>query len=271
MNALVGERLSIITSKAQTTRHRIFGIINGDDFQIVYSDTPGIIAPKYELHRSMMRFVNTSLDDADVVLFVTDIWEDFDEEDALRKLERVTAPTLVLVNKVDQAQQEQVQAKVEAWQQRLPGRQVAALSALHGFNLDYALDFILTHLPLHPPYFPKDQLTNRSERFFAAEIIREKILLNYKQEIPYSTEVVITDFKEAPEIIRVRAEIMVERTTQKGILIGKGGEALKRVGTQARHDMEIFFQKQVYLEQFVKVAPDWRRDRQRLDRFGYNE
>ncbi|MGB3618124.1 MAG: GTPase Era [Catalinimonas sp.] len=269
MNALVGERLSIITSKAQTTRHRIFGIINGADFQIVYSDTPGIIAPKYELHRSMMRFVNTSLDDADVVLFVTDIYEQLDEEHVLRKLERVEAPVLVLVNKIDQAKQDDIQTKIAAWAERLPGRDVVALSALHGFNLDRVLDFILEHLPEHPPYFPKDQLTDKSERFFASEIIREKILQNYKKEVPYSTEVVISEFREAEDIIRMRAEILVERDSQKGILIGKKGEALKRVGTQARHDMEAFFGKAVFLEQFVKVSPDWRRDRRRLDQFGY--
>ncbi|SDK71224.1 GTP-binding protein Era [Catalinimonas alkaloidigena] len=269
MNALIGERLSIITSKAQTTRHRIFGIINGDDFQIVYSDTPGIIEPKYELHKSMMSFVNTSLEDADVILFMTDIYEKFSEEEVVAKVNQAEVPVMLLINKVDQADQETVKEKIAYWQERVKATEIIPVSALHGYNLERVLNFILEHIPHHPPYFPKDQLTDKSERFFASEIIREKILLNYKQEIPYSCEVVIESFKEADDLIRIRAEILVERQSQKGILIGKNGEALKKVGMQARKDMEAFFQKKVFLEQFVKVEPHWRTNRRQLDQLGY--
>ncbi|MGB0521902.1 MAG: GTPase Era [Flammeovirgaceae bacterium] len=271
MNQMVGERLSIITSKAQTTRHRILGVLNGDDFQIVYSDTPGIIKPKYELHKSMMRFVHTSLDDADVILFVTDIFEEFDENDVIEKLKFVEAPVFVLVNKVDLADQEKVEEKLAYWKEQVEAKAVLPISALHDFNVETVFKLIMEHLPVHPPFFEKDTLTDKPERFFAAEILREKIFLNYKQEVPYSCEVTIESFKESDDLIRMRAIIMVERDSQKGILIGKGGSMLKKLGMQAREELETFFQKKVFLEQFVKVVPNWRREKNKLNKFGYND
>lgn len=270
MNALVGEKLSIITSKAQTTRHRIMGIINGDDFQIVYSDTPGIIEPKYELHKSMMRFVQTSLEDADVVLFVTDIYEKSGEEDLIARLQHIQVPLFLVINKIDLATQDQVTERLAYWQAQINPKEVMAVSALNSFNTERILQAIHENLPEHPAYFPKDELTDKPERFFAAEIIREKIFLNYKKEVPYSCEVVITEFKEKEDIIVIRAEIMVERATQRAIIIGHQGEAIKKIGIQAREDMERFFAKKVFLEQYVKVEPDWRSKTKALDRFGYN-
>jgi GTP-binding protein Era len=270
MNALVGEKLSIITSKAQTTRHRIMGIINGDDFQIVYSDTPGIIEPKYELHKSMMRFVQTSLEDADVVLFVTDIYEKTGEEELIARLKHIQVPLFLVLNKIDMATQEQVQERLAYWQEHITPKEVMAVSALNSFNTERILQAIHEHLPEHPPYFSKDEMTDKPERFFASELIREKIFVNYKKEVPYSCEVVITEFKEKEDIIVIRAEIMVERATQRAIIIGHQGEAIKKVGTQARIDMEAFFGKKVFLEQHVKVEPDWRSKTRTLDRFGYN-
>lgn len=270
MNQMIGEKLSIITSKAQTTRHRIFGIISGEDFQIVYSDTPGIIAPQYELHRSMMRFVNASLEDADVILFVTDIYEKFEEDEVIEKLKKAEVPTIMLLNKIDQAKGSQVVDKIAYWRENIDVKEIIPISALENLGIEDVFESIIEHLPEHPPYFPKDQLTDRSERFFAAEIIREKIFQNYKKEVPYSTEVVIESFKEDDTIIRIRAEIYVERKSQKGIIIGKGGEALKKVGIQARETMEAFFGKQIYLETFVKVAEEWRKKEIHLNRFGYN-
>ena len=274
MNALIGEKLSIITSKAQTTRHRIMGIINGPDFQVIYSDTPGIITPKYELHRSMMAFVKESLQDADILLFVTDIMENPDEketEDIIKKLEGMTIPIFVLLNKVDLATQELVEERIAYWKNKIAhAREVIPVSAIESFNTKSVIDYIVNNLPVHPPYFDKDQMTDKTERFFAAEIIREKIFLNYSREIPYSTEVVITDFKDEKEIIKMRAQIYVERDSQKGIIIGKAGDALKKVGTQARKDMESFFGKKVFLETHVKVEPDWRAKENVLKRFGYN-
>jgi GTP-binding protein Era len=270
MNALVGEKLSIITSKAQTTRHRIMGIINGDDFQIVYSDTPGIIEPKYELHKSMMRFVQTSLEDADVVLFVTDIYEKSGEEDLIARLRQIEVPLFLVINKIDLATQEQVTERISYWQAQINPKEVMAVSALNSFNTERILQAIHENLPEHPAYFPKDEMTDKPERFFASELIREKIFLNYKKEVPYSCEVVVTEFKEKEDIIVIRAEIMVERATQRAIIIGHQGEAIKKVGTQARIDMEAFFGKKVFLEQHVKVEPDWRSKTRTLDRFGYN-
>lgn len=269
MNQVIGEKLSIITSKAQTTRHRIMGVINGDDFQIVYSDTPGIIKPKYELHKSMMRFVNTSLDDADVILFVTDIFEKHDENDVIEKLKISEAPVILLVNKIDLAKENQIEEKIAYWKEHVQPSEIIPISALNNVNIDKLFQTILTKLPKHPPYFPKDTFTDKPERFFAAEIIREKIFKNYKQEIPYACEVMITEFKEKEDIINIRAEILVERQSQKGILIGKGGQALKKVGVEARKDLEDFFVKQVFLAQHVKVAPDWRQQRNKLDNLGY--
>jgi GTPase len=271
MNALVGEKLSIITSKAQTTRHRIMGILNGDDFQIVYSDTPGIIKPQYALHESMMSFVRTSLEDADVILFVTDIYEKHDEDDVIKRLQHADVPILLLINKIDQATEEEVNEKVAYWQEKMQPTEIHPISALHNFGLDHLFSRLLHYLPQHPAFYPKDELTDKPERFFVSEIVREKILLNYKKEIPYSTEVVIEEFKEEESIIRIRAEISVERRSQKGIVIGNKGEALKRVGTQARIDMEDFFQKKVFLDLYVRVNENWRTDQKLLRRFGYSE
>jgi GTP-binding protein Era len=271
MNALVGERLSIVTSKAQTTRHRILGILNGDDFQLIYSDTPGIIQPKYELHNAMMSFVYSSLEDADVVLFVTDIYEKHDEEPVVERLRKMTdTPIILLVNKIDQANQEEVEAKLAYWKEQLPNAaEVLPISALNQFGTDGVLQLVLERLPVHPPYYPKDELTDKPERFFAAEMVREKIFKLYKKEIPYSCEVVIEEFKEEDDIIRIRGIIYVERNSQKGIVIGQGGEALKKVGTWAREEMEKFFQKKVFLEMYVKVNENWRTDPKALSRFGY--
>jgi GTP-binding protein Era len=270
MNRLVGEKVSIITSKAQTTRHRIMGILNGEDFQIVYSDTPGIIEPVYELHRSMMRFVNHSLEDADLVLFVTDIYEKHEEDDVIKRLSNLEVPIYLLINKVDQVKEEkEVTEKISYWQERIKAKEIIPVSALEGFNIEKIFDLILEHLPIHPAYYDKEALSDKPERFFAAEIIREQIFLNYKKEIPYSCQVVITDFKEEDGMLRMRAQIYVERDSQKGILIGKKGEALKKTGTRARLEMEKFFGKKVFLEQHVKVEPDWRSKENKLKSFGY--
>jgi len=269
MNRLVGERLSIITSKAQTTRHRIMGILNGDNFQIVYSDTPGILRPSYRLHEKMMRFVNASLEDADIVILITDIKEKYDPE-LLERLQQTTTPLILLVNKSDTAEGTQAHDKLQYWKDSFKATHYLCISALEGDGVDELWDLIMGLLPEHPPYFPQDELTDKSDRFFASEIIREKIFLNYDQEVPYSVEVVVTEFKEEEKIIRIRAELYVERKSQKGIIIGKGGQALKKVGMEARKDMEAFFLKQIHLETFVKVADDWRKKDQNLKWFGYN-
>lgn len=270
MNKLIGERLSIITSKAQTTRHRIFGILNGDDFQIVYSDTPGVIQPKYELHKSMMTFVNASLEDADVVLFVTDINEKFDEADVLQKLERVDVPVILLINKIDTANTAQIEERVAAWQALREWHAIYPISALEGFGVEEVFQRVLSLMPFHPPYFPKDELTDRSERFFASEIIREKILENYQKEIPYACEVIIEDFKDKEDLIYIRAVILVERVSQRAIIIGHKGEPIKKVGIESRKSMEEFFGKKIYLETHVKVEPDWRNKKTKLQYFGYD-
>lgn len=273
MNSLVGERLSIITSKAQTTRHRILGIVNGDDYQVIFSDTPGVIKPAYKLQEGMMQFVKTALTDADVVLFMTDIFEDIKiDEEVLEKVKRMSqnVPVLVLINKVDQATQEKLEEKMMYWKEQLPNaRQVIPLSALQGFNVKEVFEKILMLLPESPPYYDKDQLTDKPEKFFVAEIIREKILLNYKKEIPYSVEVVVEEFKEDEKMVRIRAVILVARESQKGIIIGQGGAALKKVGTESRKDIEEFLQKKVFLEMYVKVDKDWRDSDRELKRFGY--
>jgi GTP-binding protein Era len=268
MNQMVGERLSIITSKAQTTRHRIMGILSGADFQIVYSDTPGILKPEYALHKSMMKFVSSSLSDADVVLFVTDIYETFDAEFE-EILKKINVPFIFILNKIDQAKGTQAEDKMAYWKEHVKADVFLSISALEGQNIDKVFEAILTNLPEHPGYFPKDQLTDKPERFFAAEILREKIFTNYKKEVPYSTEVDIEEFKEDEKIIRIRAIIFVERKSQKGIIIGHKGEALKKVGIEARKDMEQFFGKQIYLETFVKVAENWRKTDSNLKNFGY--
>ncbi len=274
MNALMGERLSIITSKAQTTRHRIMGILNGDDYQIVYSDTPGILNPAYELHKAMMRFVDSALEDADVMLFMTDVYEQFSEEDKylneiIKRINDSTTTVIFLLNKIDQKSEQEVDLKLEQWKGIVKATKYLPISALHAANLKELFETIIENLPEHPAYFPKDEMTDKSERFFAAEILREKIFLNYKKEVPYSSEVVIAEFKESEDIIRIRAEIYVERRTQRSILIGKNGEALKKVGTEARLDMEAFFGKKVFLEQYVRVEEDWRKSSTKLNRFGY--
>ena len=270
MNRLVGENLSIISPKAQTTRHRIMGIINADDYQIVYSDTPGILEPKYALHEAMMNYVKVSLEDADVILLVIEYGERFDAS-AHERFKTLTAPILLLVNKVDKAPKTDRKAVIAYWKSVLPAREVIPVSAMTGENVNVILPALINLLPEHPSYYPKDELTNRSERFFAAEIIREKIFYNYNQEIPYSTEVGIEDFKDEEKILKIRATLFVERDSQKGILIGKAGSSLKKVGTEAREDMERFFGKKVFLETHVKVAKDWRKQKDKLRLFGYLE
>jgi GTP-binding protein Era len=271
MNALVGEKISIITSKAQTTRHRIMGIVSGDDFQIVYSDTPGVLKPKYALHESMMKFVGTALVDADVILFMTDIFEDQPiEEKVLQRIKTSKVPVLLLINKIDLIKnEEQLQALVEKWGKEVPNAEIISLSAIQEFNTNKVFNRILELLPEGEAFYPKGELTDKPEKFFVSETIREKILQNYRQEIPYSTEVVVESFKEDVKIIRIRAEIYVARESQKAILIGHLGQSLKRVGVQSRKDLEIFFGKQIHLELFVKVEDNWRDDSNKLRRFGY--
>ena len=275
MNVLVGEKLSIITSKAQTTRHRIMGILNGTHegtpFQLIYSDTPGVVTPAYKLHDSMMTFVKGSLEDADVVLFVTEMGEKTTDHDVLPLLKRTDAPVVLVLNKIDLSTQEKVEAKMEEWEQAIQPAAIIPISALLNANVQTLFNAVVTRLPEHPPYFAEDELTDKPERFFASEIIREKIFLNYRQEIPYSSEVVVTEFREKEDIIVIRSEIMVERKSQKGILIGDKGSMMKKVGTQARLDLEAFFGKKVFLETFVKVEPNWRSKDDKLRQFGYNE
>ena len=269
MNALVGEKLSIITPKAQTTRHRILGIVNEENYQIVFSDTPGIIKPRYGLQDSMMSFVKGALSDADLLLFVTDVNEQHDENDVLEKIINSTIPMIVLINKIDGATQEQVDEKQAYWQELLKPKHIYAISALHKYNLDGIMAMVLDYLPEHPAYYDKEEITDKTQRFFVSEIIREKIFNNYQKEIPYSTEVVVTAFKEEEKITRISAEIIVERDSQKNILIGKGGAMLKKVGTEARKDIEKFLDQKVFLETFVKVLPDWRSKKNYLKSFGY--
>ncbi len=275
MNVLVGESLSIVTSKAQTTRHRIMGILNGVNngapFQLVYSDTPGILKSSYKLHDSMMAFVKGSLEDADAILFVTEPGEKAASHEALPLLERTDAPLVLVLNKMDLSSQEAIEAKIAEWKEVMNPVHVAVISALHRHNTEGLLDILVDLLPEHPAYFPDNDLTDRPERFFASEMIREKIFLNYKQEIPYSSEVVIREFKEKEDLIVILAEILVERNSQKGIVIGEKGAMLKKIGIQARKDLETFFQKKVFLETRVKVDPDWRNNELRLKQLGYKE
>ena len=270
MNKLVGENLSITTAKAQTTRHRIMGILNGADFQIVYSDTPGILEPKYDLHQAMMSYVQVSLEDADVILLVVELGEKFDEK-VLARFKTIKTPIILVINKADLGKGSQVDDKITYWKEHLNATEIIAVSAKSGENVATILDLVKKYLPEHPGYYPKDTLTDRYERFFAAEIIREKIFLNYEQEIPYSCEVGIESFKEEEKMIRISATIFVERDSQKGIVIGKGGSSLKKVGTEARIDLESFFKRKVFLETRVKVAENWRKQKQRLKQFGYLE
>ena len=271
MNAFIGEKLSIITSKAQTTRHRILGIVNGDDFQIILSDTPGIIKPAYELQSSMMDFVKSAFDDADILIYMVEIGEkELKDKAFFEKIKSSKVPVLMLLNKIDTSNQAQLESQAALWQKNLPNAEFFPVSALEGFNVKNVLDRIIDLLPESPAYFPKDQLTDKPERFFVNECIREKILIHYKKEIPYAVEVLTEEFFEEEEIIRLRSVIMVERETQKGIIIGHKGSALKRVGVEARKDLEKFFGKQVYLELYVKVNKNWRSNQNQLKRFGYN-
>ena len=271
MNALVGERLSIITSKAQTTRHRIMGIVNGDDFQIVYSDTPGILKPNYKLQESMMKFVRGAVSDADVILYVTDTVEQPSDRntDILEKIALSGIPVLLIINKIDLTTQEKLEELVTFWQQRLPMATIIPASAREGFNIGGIFDRILTLLPEGEPFYPKDTLTDKTLRFFSSEIIREKILKNYEKEIPYCCEIEIDSYKEEAAIDRISATIYVARDSQKGIVIGHKGEKLKKVGQQAREDLEKFLDKKVFLQLFVKVNDDWRNSDRQLRRFGY--
>jgi GTP-binding protein Era len=270
MNLLVGERLSIITSKAQTTRHRIFGIVNTDEYQIVYSDTPGILRPNYKLQESMLRFSESALGDADVLLYVTDVVEKtLKNEEFLSKVQKADIPVLLLINKIDQTNQQELENLAQEWKALLPKAEIYPISALNKFNIDLLKRRIINLLPESPPYFEKDALTDRPARFFVTEIIREKILLYYQKEIPYSVEVVVEEFKEEKEIINIRAIIVAERDTQKGIIIGHKGLALKKVGSMARKDLERFFDKKIFLEIVVKVEKDWRSRDNLLKQFGY--
>ena len=272
MNALVGEKLCIVTAKAQTTRHRIMGIVNGEDFQIVYSDTPGILKPNYRLQKNMMNFVDGAIGDADIILYVTDTVEKPDKNgEYVEKLRGLTCPVILVINKIDISDQPKVLELMAWWKEQLPGALVIPASAQERFNLDSIFDAIVERLPVCPPWYDKDTFTDRNLRFFASEIIREKILLNYGEEIPYCCEVEIETFKEGTERYEIGAVIYVMRDSQKGILIGKAGAAMKRLGTQARLEMEDFFQKKVFLSLYVKVDPDWRESRKELRRFGYEE
>ena len=271
MNILVGERLSIISSKAQTTRHRILGLINTNDYQIVFSDTPGMLRPKYELHKSMMSFVNLSLEDADIILFVTDLYETEEEiEEVIQRINESGIPVILVINKIDLAKEGQLEEVTNYWTSRVKANTVIPISAKENFNTERILQEILDKLPEHPAFYDKEELTDRPERFFASEIIREKIFTNYKKEIPYSTEVGIEDFHEEETIIRIRATIFCERNSQKGIIIGDKGKMLKKVGIEAREELEKFFGKKVFLETYVKVEQDWRKNKAKLKKFGYD-
>ena len=272
MNALVGEKLSIVTAKAQTTRHRIMGIVNTDEYQIVYSDTPGMLKPNYRLQEDMMKFVDAAIGDADIILYVTDVIEKSDKnQEYILKLQKIDCPVVVVINKIDISDQPRVVELIKYWQEILPEATIIPVSAKERFNLESVLEAVVSKLPVAPPWFDKDQFTDRNLRFFASEIIREKILENYSQEVPYSCEVVIEAFKEGKERYEISAVILVTRDSQKGIIIGKGGAALKKTGTEARLEMEDFFQKKVFLQLFVKVDADWRDSRRELRKFGYEE
>jgi GTP-binding protein Era len=269
MNQLVGEKLSIITSKAQTTRHRIMGILSGENFQVVYSDTPGILNPQYALHKSMMKFVSSSLEDADLILFVTDLYEKYEDDDMIKKLQAADIPIILVMNKIDLAKGSQAVDKLTYWKEIINAKDSLLISALNGEGVEELFQTILDALPEHPAYYPKDQYTDKPERFFVSEILREKLFLNYNKEVPYSCEVVTTDFVEDEKIIRIRVTINVERKSQRAILLGHKGERIKKVGMESRLDMETFFGKKVFLEQFIKVEPDWRKKTDKLKGFGY--
>lgn len=272
MNALVGERLSIITPKAQTTRHRILGIVNDENFQIIFSDTPGIIKPAYELQESMMDFVKSAFSDADVLIYMVEIGElALKDEAFFDKIKNAKVPVLLLLNKIDKSTQEEVEEKINYWKEKVPNASIYAISALEKFNIQAVMDHIIEVLPESPAFYPKDQLTDKPERFFVNETIREKILMHYKKEIPYAVEIETEEFFEEEKIIKIRSVIMVERETQKGIIIGHKGSALKRIGTEARKDLEKFFDKKIFLELYVKVNKNWRSNENQLKRFGYKD
>ncbi len=271
MNAFVGEKLSIITSKAQTTRHRILGIVNGDDFQAILSDTPGIIKPAYELQESMMDFVKSAFEDADVLIYMVEIGEkELKDEAFFKKITHAKIPVLLLINKIDRSDQEKLEEQVAFWSQKVPNAEIYPISALENFNVKEVFDRLVALLPESPPFYPKDQLTDKPERFFVNETIREKILLHYKKEIPYAVEVETEEFFEDDDIIRIRSVIMVERDSQKGIIIGHKGSALKRVGVESRKELEKFFGKKIHIELYVKINKNWRSNQNQLKRFGYN-
>lgn len=270
MNQLMGEKLSIVTSKAQTTRHRILGILNDEDYQVVFSDTPGVVNASYKLHENMMDYVNTSLKDADVLLFITDTKEtETNHKETLERIKKLKVPVLCLINKIDLSDQKMLTERVEYWQSQLPNALIIPISALHQFNIDVVWNKILELLPESPPYYEKDAISDRPMRFFVSEIIREKIFLHCKKEVPYATQVEIEEYKDEGDIIRIRALIIVERNSQKGIIIGKGGEMLKRIGRESRKEIERFVYNKVFLESFVKVDKDWRTSENKLKKYGY--
>jgi GTP-binding protein Era len=270
MNQMMGEKFSITTSKAQTTRHRILGIVNDENYQIVFSDTPGVLDPHYKLHENMMGYVNLALKDGDVILFVTDIYEsEMKHQETLKRIKKTSIPVLVLINKIDQADQKLVEDKVEYWHKELPNAEILPISALEGFNLEPIKKRVLELIPESPPYYDKDEISDRPMRFFVSEMIREKIFMHYKKEVPYATQVDVEEYKEDEEIIRIRAVIYVERKTQKGIIIGHQGKKIKHVGIDARKDIEKFVDKKVHLELYVKVDKDWRGDERKLEKHGY--
>ena len=270
MNCFMGEKFSIITSKAQTTRHRILGIVNGEDFQLVFSDTPGILKPSYELQDSMMDFVKNALEDADIIIYMLEIGEtSIKNNEVHKKILNANVPTFILLNKIDLSDQKNLEEQVILWKELYPKAHIYPISALNNFNIDIVLKHLIELIPQSPPYFPKDQLTDKPERFFVNEILREKILLYYNKEIPYSVEVVTEDFKEEDNIIKIKSVIFVERDSQKGIIIGHKGSALKKIGTKARQGLEIFFGKKIYIELQVKVSKNWRSNSKVLKKFGY--
>ncbi|MEO9532763.1 MAG: GTPase Era [Crocinitomicaceae bacterium] len=270
MNQMMGEKFSIITSKAQTTRHRILGIVNDEDYQIVFSDTPGVLDPHYKLHQNMMNFVNSALKDGDVILFVTDIYETkMNHEETFNRLKKTSIPVILLINKIDQADQAKMEERIEYWHKEMPNAEILPISALEGFNLEPIKKRVLELIPESPPYYDKEEISDRPMRFFVSEMIREKIFMHYKKEIPYATQVEVEEYVEDEKIIRIRAIIYVERNTQKGIIIGHQGNKLKHVGIDARKDIQKFVEKHVHLELYVKVDKDWREDNRKLERHGY--
>ena len=270
MNQLVGEKLSIVSSKAQTTRHRILGIVNEEDYQIVFSDTPGVVNAAYKLHENMMEYVNASISDADVLIFMTDTHEnEMNHKETLERIQRLKVPVLCLINKIDTSEQARVMERVGYWQEKLPNARVYAVSALHKFNIEAVWEEILSLIPESPPYYDKEEISDSPMRFFISEIIREKIFIHCHKEIPYSTQVEVEEYKEEPGLTRIRANIIVERDSQRGIIIGRGGEMLKRIGKAARLDIEKFLETKVFLENYVKVDKDWRHSDAKLKKYGY--